>query len=492
MTVDNNIEASSAPAGAGSRFLRGDMAAHVGWGLFLLVFLTGFDRYLALNGYLPVSGSALFFTVAVVILGAVVFAGISRTELRSQAADTLHFYRPFWLVFLSLAVLSIGYWFRRPDASWGDSTFLAQPFLVCAATALLPLFPGLRRNWKVYVQAAFVLYCMTVWADALWPGTFAERDWRPAGLAVNANAGALITIILAAPLLLDRWFGSNGLPSLLILVAAGSTVFLSLSRGGMLLYLALYCGYFLFRQSSPPKKLLEFFGAAALLLLIFLFSIGNFPAFQSIEAWDRLQYVASPQDWLSFRVGLHRPWRMTNVLSRYDELGKLPAPQPEMPPEPAKTQEKQEQSTPSSQSPAEPLDFTGHRNVVKVEDGRAYLESTRVVRFRNAWETIKASPLLGHGTKFNIAENIGAHNMYLAMWVDFGIVGALAYPALLLFAFIGFYRRRFWPGVCLAAAVAGAGAFSDNVFDWRPLFVLTGLLLGLSAGAAGETEQDAG
>ena len=492
MTVDKNIEASSAPAGAEARFLRGDMAAHFGWGLFLLIFLTGVDRYLALNGYLPVPGVIAFLAVTAVILGAAGFTGVSRTALLGRAADVLRFYRYFWLAFLLLTVWSIGHWFRRPDAGRGDLTFLAQPFLVCAAAALLPLVPSLRRGWKAYVRAAFVLYCLTVWADALWPGMFARYAWRPAGLAADANAGAMITIILAAPLLMDRWFGSSGLSSWLTLLAAGCTVTLSLSRSGLLLYLALFVCYFLFRQSSKGKKLLEVFGAAAVLLLVGQLTTRNLPAFQSITASDRLEFVTSPQKWFSFRMGLHRPWRLANTLSRYDGLGRVQAAQPEQPPAAAEPEDKREQALPPSLPPTDPQNFIGHRNIVKVEDGRVYVDSTRVVRLKNALEAIKASPWLGHGTRFNIVENIGAHNMYLAMWVDFGIVGALAYPAMLLFAFVGFYRRRFWPGVCLAAAVASAGVFIDNVTDWRHLFVLLGLLLGLSlAGSTDETEQDA-
>ena len=497
--MQDKTEAPAASARGEARSSPKDMAARVGGGLFLLIFLTGLDRYLALRGYLPISGAAAFFALAAVILGAALFTGLPRTALLSRAADILRLYRPFWLVFLFLTVFSIGYWFRRADAAQGDLTFLAQPFLVCAAAALLPLVPSLRRDWRTCVRAAFALYCLTVWADALWPGTFAEYAWRPAGLAVNANAGALLIIILAAPLLMDRRLGGSGRQSLLILLAAGCTVSLSLSRGGILLYLALFCCYFVFRRS--PRRRLEFFGASALLLVICPLSIWSLPAFQSRDAADRLTLLAAPQDWLSFRIGLRRPWRIAHVVSRYDNLGSVQAASSVAPPPAGETSaagtpeapaDNQSQAAPSPLPPDVPPELIDHRSVRKVEDGRAYLDTARVVRYRNAWDTIRASPWAGYGTRFNIVKNIGAHNMFLAMWVDFGIVGALAYPVLLFFAFLGFYRRQFWPGVCLAVALAGAGLFSDNIFDWRPLFLLTGLLLGLSAGEAGEMEQDSG
>ena len=219
-------------AASGGRELAGALAA-LGTGLFLLLFLTLLDRALVREGWLPVPGVVLFLAVAAALLAASAAQG--EASLRSHCRRVLRSHRPFWIAFALLALLGVVGAFRWQAARFADMTYLAVAMAVCAIMASLAPLPAVHRWWRTCLAAALISYCATVWLDAWLLGLFADHEWRPAGLAGNANDGAHLVTMLAAPLAAHR----RAAVGFAALAMAGLTIFLTLSRGAMLAYLVL-------------------------------------------------------------------------------------------------------------------------------------------------------------------------------------------------------------------------------------------------------------
>ena len=121
-------------------------AAHVPFALFVTVFLTGMDRELVRNGLLPVPGIAVFVScMAALAVWLTVGPASSQAGLWQRAAPFLRCYRTFLAAFLALGGLSLTHWLARPDAALRDVLTIPAAFCICAAAAMLPMLPPVRR-----------------------------------------------------------------------------------------------------------------------------------------------------------------------------------------------------------------------------------------------------------------------------------------------------------------------------------------------------------
>ncbi len=426
--------------------------------LFLLLFLTELDRELVRRDWLPVPGGGIVVycggMVGVVICLAVA-AGRARADLLGQVVAILRHHWLFALVFLALLLLSLGYWFRQPAAKLRDALLIVSPSIVCIGAALLPLISRVRRGWRAYLGLAFVVYCLSIWMDVWQPGTFSTIEGRAAGLAVDTNTGAYMVALLAVPLLHYRQFS---LVSLIVLYLAGLTIFLTLSRGGALSCLLVAgCYLSLIFAKSPSRRVFVSlaFGAMAVLLVFFAWlSVRSFDHFSAPETQTRLRLFLGKANWFQTRLKASNKAVIVPILERYNNrFGRV--------------------------VPKEGQNNTSDRTYFRTDGEYVYVETARMTRLKNAFEAIAASPIVGHGTGFNSHGAISAHNMYLALWIDFGLLGFLLYIAFLTAGFSGFYRLKYWPGMFLIGFVACWSMFSHTVFASRPLFVVLGLLLSL-------------
>ncbi len=107
-------------------------------------------------------------------------------------------------------------------------------------------------------------------------------------------------------------------------------------------------------------------------------------------------------------------------------------------------------------------------------------EDSRVYLVYDYLEMIAERPILGWGTGLNYVGDEGAHNMYLARWVENGLPGLGAY--LLLVYFLFHMGRRFQSWECLTVAVylAAGSCFSHNMLEDKSLL----LMMSISAGRA--------
>ena len=436
-------------------------AAHVPFALFVTVFLTGMDRELVRNGLLPVPGIAVFAScMASLAVWLTVGPASSRDGLWQRAAPFLRRYRTFLAAFLALGGLSLSHWFTRPEATPRDLLTIPAVFCICAAAAMLPMLPPVRRCSQAYFRLAFAVYCLSVGVDVLRPGTFSFLETRAAGLAMNPNTGAYTVLLLAVPLLAHRLPSTAGLS---VLSLTGLTIFLTWSRGGLLTYLALCCGYFLLAVvRSPGRRLFICLasGAGAVLLVVAAWASAQFiGGAANAEIQHRVDLLTGQASWFHDRVGIHEETRIEKLSALRD---------------------------------SQRWNLEGQAAPAPRTDGEyVYIETERLIRLKNGLAAIAASPLWGHGTRFSDHRNILPHNTYLAMWIDFGLPGFLLYIALLTAGFRSFYRLRFLPGMFLIGLLVFWSMFSQAIFDERSLFMMLGLLLSLPLENGGNDRKQA-
>ncbi len=448
-----------------------DAAIHAFLALFFTLFLTQLDKQPALRGWGP-PGIALFAACMAVFALCLLAGGArSRRDLREHGLALARRQWPFALAFAALVVLSLANWFRAPDPSAANAVSIALPFAICGAATLLPLASPVRRHWRTYLWIAFAALCLSVWADAIRVGTFSLHEYRVTGLALDSNLASHLLLLLAAPLVAERRPGP-GAPAALFL--AGTAVFLTLSRGGLALFILLaLCALAFSLWRTPPgrrlRRLSAFAAAGALMVLVCWLSVQTLPYFTGME---RARAEASSPDvvrgvdqFLDVRGWLTRRWdaadedAFAGYRQRLEGFGRIDG--------------------------SEPPDLA------RVEGGVIEFDDARLVRLRNALDAIAASPVVGHGTGFSEAMEVDPAVMYLDLGIDQGAVGVLLYVALLVAGIRAFARLRFWPGVCVAGFLVGWSLLSQSVLDTRPLFVLLGMLLALPFAADGEREGGA-
>ena len=100
---------------------------------------------------------------------------------------------------------------------------------------------------------------------------------------------------------------------------------------------------------------------------------------------------------------------------------------------------------------------------------------------------IEEKTALGMGTGYVYSMPVGPHNMYLARWVDNGLVGLLSYLWLLLAAFLVNRKNRNAEGMAIALVFFFFGLFSHNVLEDRTILLL--LAMSTARGAVSINES---
>ena len=312
------LDASGANARALARTLRHptpalarDIAIHAALGLFFVLFTTDLDRDLVRRGVLPLPGAAAYLAGALAILAVALrvrsAGSLARAirAVRGQAAAVAREHLVFFAAFAALAAMSLPYWFRRDDPTPGALIFLVVAFGACAVAALLPLSERVRSGWRGYLAAAFLVYCAGIWIDVLRPGTFSVVDERAAGFATDTNTAAYAVSLLAAALL--RYGRRPALADYGVLYVSGLTIFLTLSRGGALVWLALaaaYAAFVLARASAGERRAIgvRFAAAGALTGASIWGSMQTFDYFSQPATQERVHIFFGNQSWFRLRM----------------------------------------------------------------------------------------------------------------------------------------------------------------------------------------------
>ena len=107
-------------------------------------------------------------------------------------------------------------------------------------------------------------------------------------------------------------------------------------------------------------------------------------------------------------------------------------------------------------------------------------EDSRVILIYDYLDRILERPLLGWGTGYTFGEELGPHNMYLARWVDNGLIGLLAYLMLIGMMYRIGRKHHSWECITVAAFVAAESFFTHNLLEDKSVL----LMMGIAAGRA--------
>jgi len=109
--------------------------------------------------------------------------------------------------------------------------------------------------------------------------------------------------------------------------------------------------------------------------------------------------------------------------------------------------------------------------------GYSYIaDHGRIQLVKEYFAYVMNSPILGYGTGFEIPIENNPHNIYLAVWIENGIFGLLAYSALLAFSFYHFKILKDTRGMVFIAIVFLTGFYYDSFLVSRSFVGLLGIL----------------
>ena len=430
----------------------------------LLVFLTSLDKQLIVVGWLPIHGIVALCTAAALLVGvwlALKQHGLQLLISRVIAALKAHPAAPAALMLLSL--ISVAYGLIMSDVSMRDTLFIASPFVAfCAAIALGSMIDDVTRIHQL-LWIAFATVVLSVLVDVVAPGTFAPLKSRAAGWSINPNRGAYLVLLLATTLLnYDRL----DLRSLVVLGVTAEAIFLTLSRGGGIVYVLFAAGYVTYLLiPAPLPERIKIVSRTAVLGALFVVLSGLMVL--TLPYFDQLG--------IKSRLGLLEPGPSIWDCSPNQTIGGLSIAQSGG--SPASRQAISSTETSSSISTRLQAWI-----VMQIAD----LRCERVLRAANALAVVWSSPIVGSGNRSDARSELSSHNMYLSLGIDFGIFGILAYLALVVGSIASFQRSKCYAGAVLIFVTGAWSMFSHNLFDTRPLF----LLLGLMIAYAGTTASD--
>ncbi|HKS04798.1 MAG TPA: O-antigen ligase family protein [Gemmatimonadaceae bacterium] len=104
--------------------------------------------------------------------------------------------------------------------------------------------------------------------------------------------------------------------------------------------------------------------------------------------------------------------------------------------------------------------------------GADYSTNLRMEEARAAWQQFMDSPLIGNGVASTIEWEVhsSTHNIYLRHLAEYGVLGILLFPGLILAIFAGVRQPERVQIGAFAVAILVAGMFSHNVLDeWDAL-----------------------
>ncbi|MBP2639385.1 MAG: hypothetical protein H6Q66_336 [Firmicutes bacterium] len=108
--------------------------------------------------------------------------------------------------------------------------------------------------------------------------------------------------------------------------------------------------------------------------------------------------------------------------------------------------------------------------------GAVSISDSRVKILDEYLPLIAASPVLGNGSGYINSMWLGPHNIYIAMWVENGIVGLLSYIWLLVALLVVNKRMNNYCGVAMIILIMAYGFLTHNLLDERPFLLLTSIL----------------
>lgn len=472
-----------------------NMLGHVLFGLFVVVFVAEVDKLVFRGGWVSIPGGA--FAVYVVVVVAIIGGSLTKANLVqvksfwSELTTNIGESKEFLLSFIGLFIVSLAYQIANISAVEPPIMFdIFKSFVVCITSMiLLVLCSYIRRAWRTYLSIGFVIYCSSIWIDALRPGIFTElvglgnfvAEGKVSGVSgfnIDSNSGSYIVALLAISLLDYRRFK---IIDLAVLSFASLSVLLTLSRSGLLIMILIVICYFTLIVVKSPRRrqfVVGMFGIAAVFTVLCGWAAIRFiEHYESPKAQVAVGQLFIQDEWFRTRLRSDNEYLIRSHLQPLKSFGQVNAPKAPEPTVPSAPEPTVAEATAPATS-ASP----GVRSYMSLVDEGEYvhIESRRIARLRNALDAIAASPFVGHGIGYNRNAGISAHNAFLAMWIDFGLFGLIMYLIFLASGFWTFYRVKHWPGIFFMLTLGSISMFIQHIFALFTAFFVMGLVLSMA------------
>ncbi|WP_158289273.1 O-antigen ligase family protein [Paenibacillus flagellatus] len=368
-------------------------------------FLTSTDFYMSNRNMLPLA--PIYLAMALPAL--VIFYVLCKDIVRDRGKELIRlftFCKEPIIFYYSFAVIGLLYCLH-PGVSvelLNNGVYHALYAFLCLFFLAFARIRSLLPIVRFIFIAAFLIYFATVMIDVM-QGSFTKNEGRAAGFAVNPNTGAFTLIML---LLLSLNWSRMKLFDVSLCCAAGLGVFVTYSRGGLILFvlsMTIYLARIIYCQKpwTKPTNALRFL---VISLIVFLgLSIGQ-SVLNGVSAFNQDDST-----------------RLQDVLS-----------------------------------------------LVR-GDNDAVMQDSRVDLVVEYWRLISESPILGYGTGFSDSRPAGPHNIYLQQWVDYGVIGVAVYTLGLLRMFRFFMQRQDYRGMTFLLITAIEGFFNDDMLLFRPFLI---------------------
>lgn len=470
----------------------GSKLIHVLFALLVAVFVTETYRLIFQAGWVSIPGGVIVGYITItgaVMVSLLVTAGPKRVYLWRELVSVIRSNKLFLVLYLSLACLGFGVWLSDISADSLVLIDMVKSLLTCIGIMLLfHLCYQMQHGWRVYLSIGFVVYCLSIWVDALWPGTFIEiagfgnfaaedQINRVSGLNHDPNSGSYIVIFLSIALLDYRRFR---VANLLILSFAALSILLTLSRSGLFILILIAIGYSSLIVANSSGRRCFIAGSFAVTAVVTIFcgwaAIRLIEHFETPKARIAVGQLLIQDDWFRTRLSASNEDLIQAHLQYLERFGQVNAPKA-----PEFMFPNQAVIEPIEPAASNPLSSDEVRSYLTYVDGGEYvhIESRRMARLRNAIDAIAESPLIGHGIGFNRNAGISAHNMFLAMWIDFGLLGLILYTIPLVIGFFKFYKSKYWLGTFFILGFSAISMFVQHIFTLYTAFFVMGLVLSL-------------
>lgn len=261
--------------------------------LGLVIFFCVADQALGHAGLLPINATLL--CMLFVLPHAVIRLLMPQTSREAALTLTASLWaNRFTLLSFSAIALVALLFAGHPTAYWdeGGKWIALYPYGVCITTGALALglSPWVTRELPILILTSLLALMGSVWYDILHPGTFADLWNRAAGFPGNANFAALVSVLLCAA---GINFGTRSRPStprsslcidILILLSTFMTVTMTMSRSGLINFVAVCVLFVYFRLCLSSSSISRRATELVILLALGAIAVGFVVWFGSLSA----------------------------------------------------------------------------------------------------------------------------------------------------------------------------------------------------------------
>ncbi|MBP1762999.1 MAG: conserved rane protein of unknown function [Firmicutes bacterium] len=263
----------------------------------LLFFLLRLDSYLFQMGMLPISPIILL----VAWIGSIWILSVVSTYFEGQYA--LIFTRSLPIIIPFAAIVGFSWVGIFLEEAYFDQNYKAVllptlDFLLFLTGVAIGMMHISKWKWSTTVAIAFLVVIVTVFVDALYPGTFSKLDYRASGIYEQPNIAAFSMVLFLTVLL--RWEKKAlNWQDMILAVVCGVGIFFTFSRGGVVEFLLIALLYLI---NLKNKERVSFFikGAGLLICLggVIVFLLPDY-----LSQLEILQFKSARMEWFTGDVG---------------------------------------------------------------------------------------------------------------------------------------------------------------------------------------------